>query len=138
MKITVEALVHAPLDTVWHVWTTPAHIVQWNAASEDWHTTAAEVDLRPGGAFRSRMEAKDGSVGFDFEGVYIEVAPKTRLVAEFGGRELVVTFEETPQGVRVVETFDAEDMHPIEMQRGGWQAILDRFAAHAAAQAVSG
>jgi len=130
MQITVETTIPAPLETVWSAWVTPADILQWNAASDDWHTTAAEVDLRPGGTFRSRMEARDGSMGFDFEGTYTAVDPMARIVAEFGGRALVVTFAETPSGVLVREVFDAEDTHPIEMQREGWQAILNRFAAH--------
>ncbi|RID91414.1 hypothetical protein D2N39_11960 [Gemmobacter lutimaris] len=135
MPITVEAMVRAPLETVWRCWTTPEDIMAWNAASDDWHTTAAEVDLRPGGKFRSRMEAKDGSMGFDFEGDYTEVEPMRRIVAVFGGRALEVSFAETPQGVRVTEVFDPETTHPEEMQRQGWQAILDRFARHAEAQA---
>jgi len=130
MQITVETTIPAPLETVWSAWVTPADILQWNSASDDWHTTAAEVDLRPGGSFRSRMEARDGSMGFDFEGTYTAVDPMARIVAEFGGRALVVTFAETPSGVLVREVFDAEDTHPIEMQREGWQAILNRFAAH--------
>ena len=130
MQITVETTIPAPLETVWSAWVTPADILQWNSASDDWHTTAAEVDLRPGGTFRSRMEARDGSMGFDFEGTYTAVDPMARIVAEFGGRALVVTFAETPSGVLVREVFDAEDTHPIEMQREGWQAILNRFAAH--------
>jgi uncharacterized protein YndB with AHSA1/START domain len=133
MQITVEALVQAPIDRVWSAWTTPADILRWNAASDDWHTTSATVDLRPGGRFCSRMEAKDGSFGFDFEGVYTLVEPPHRIEAEFGGRRLSVEFIAEDGGVRVRETFDAEDEHPAEMQREGWQAILNRFAAHVAA-----
>ncbi|WP_149142946.1 SRPBCC family protein [Gemmobacter caeruleus] len=135
MQITVQTLIHAPLATVWRCWTTPEDILAWNAASEDWHTTEAEVDLREGGRFRSRMEARDGSMAFDFEGVYTAVIPMALLEAEFGGRRLLVEFAEGPQGVTVRETFDAEDTHPVEMQRSGWQAILDRFKAHAEARA---
>ena len=130
MQITVSTVVAAPLAEVWRAWTTPADIVQWNAASDDWHTTAAAVDLRPGGAFSSRMEAKDGSMGFDFAGTYTAVVPHERIEAEFGGRVLVVEFVPGPDGVTVRETFDAEETHPVEMQRAGWQAILDRFARH--------
>jgi len=130
MQITVETTINAPLEKVWAAWVTPADIMAWNAASDDWHTTAAEVDLRPGGAFRSRMEARDGSMGFDFEGTYTAIDPLARIAAEFGGRALIVTFTETPAGVLVREVFDAEDIHPAEMQRQGWQAILNRFAAH--------
>ena len=135
MPITIETTIRAPLETVWRCWTTPADILVWNAASDDWHTTAAEVDLRPGGIFRSRMEAKDGSMGFDFEGEYTGVEPLRRITALFGGRALEVTFTETPEGVLVRETFDPETTHPEEMQRQGWQAILDRFARHVQAQA---
>jgi uncharacterized protein YndB with AHSA1/START domain len=131
MKITVETTVAASLDTVWRAWTTPADIVRWNAASDDWHTTAARVDLREGGGFSSRMEAKDGSVGFDFEGTYTEVVPQERLAYALGdGRAVVIDFEAEEGGVRVRETFDAETENPIELQRQGWQAILDNFARH--------
>lgn len=130
MKITVSTHVAAPVAEVWRAWTTPADIMRWNAASDDWHTTAATVDLRPGGAFSSRMEAKDGSTGFDFAGTYTKVVPHERIEAEFGGRTLVVEFIPEANGVTVCETFDAEETHPVEMQRAGWQAILDRFARH--------
>jgi len=127
MKITVETVVNAPLEAVWRSWTTPADITQWNAASDDWHTTSATVDLREGGAFSSRMEAKDGSMGFDFAGSYTKVEPHQLLEAAFGDRMMVVEFEATAEGVVVRETFDAEEVHPVEMQRAGWQAILDNF-----------
>lgn len=130
MKITVEALVRAPLAEVWRCWTSPAEIVQWNAASDDWHTPSASVDLQPGGRFCSRMEARDGSMGFDFEGSYTRVLDQQLIECEFGGRTLQVEFIASPEGVRVRETFDAESTHSIEAQRSGWQAILDRFARH--------
>lgn len=130
MKITIETRVAAPVAAVWKAWTTPEDIVQWNTASDDWHTPRASVDLRVGGVFSSRMEARDGSMGFDFEGTYTEVVPQQRLVASFGGRELRVEFIEGAGGVTVRETFDAEETHSIDQQRAGWQAILDRFAAH--------
>jgi uncharacterized protein YndB with AHSA1/START domain len=132
MKITVEVNVHAPIEAVWRAWTTPEDIVQWNTASPDWHTPKAQVDLRVGGVFSSRMEAKDGSMGFDFEGRYTVVEPLRRLEAEFGDRALVVEFlvEEAGGGVRVRETFDAETVFPAEQQRQGWQAILDSFKRH--------
>jgi uncharacterized protein YndB with AHSA1/START domain len=130
MKITVETTVAAPVEEVWRTWTTPADIVRWNAASDDWHTTKATVDLRVGGTFSSRMEAKDGSMGFDFAGTYTRVVPHERIECEFGGRVLVVEFVPTAGGTTVRETFDAEETHPPEMQRAGWQAILDRFARH--------
>ena len=135
MKITIETSVRAPVERVWRAWTTPDDIVRWNAASDDWHTTSATVDLRPGGAFSSRMEAKDGSMGFDFEGTYTEVVAHRRIAyAMADGREVVVEF--VPQGAAVLvrETFDPEETNPVEMQRGGWQAILDRFAQHVEAQ----
>jgi uncharacterized protein YndB with AHSA1/START domain len=134
MKITVEALVAAPIDLVWQAWTTPTEITQWNAASDDWHCPHATVDLRPGGKFSSRMEAKDGSFGFDFEGTYITIVRPERLECEFGGRSLLVEFLVAADGVIVRETFDAEETNPVEMQRVGWQAILDRFANHVAAR----
>jgi uncharacterized protein YndB with AHSA1/START domain len=135
MKITVEAVVKAPLETVWSAWVTPADIMAWNAASDDWHTTASTVDLRVGGAFSSRMEARDGSGGFDFAGTYRRVEPMALIESEFGGRILTVTFAETAHGVTVREVFDAEETNPAEMQRQGWQAILDRFKAHVESKA---
>jgi uncharacterized protein YndB with AHSA1/START domain len=133
MKITVETTVGAPLAHVWRCWTTPADIMAWNAASDDWHTTAASVDLREGGAFTSRMEAKDGSMGFDFAGTYTKIKPQSLIEARFGDRELRVEFHEGPDGVRLREVFDAESEHPEEMQRQGWQAILESFKRHAEA-----
>ena len=131
MKITIEASVRAPIEAVWKAWTTPDDIVRWNAASDDWHTTRADVDLRVGGRFSSRMEAKDGSMGFDFEGTYTEVVAHQRIVyAMADGREVVVEFLPEGGAVRVRETFDTEESNPVEMQRSGWQAILDRFARH--------
>ncbi len=130
MKITVETVVHAPIDAVWRAWTTPADIVQWNAASDDWHTTTATVDLRAGGEFSSRMEAKDGSTGFDFAGTYTKVEPHQLIESAFGDRTMQVEFETAADGVLVRETFDAETTHPEEMQRAGWQAILDNFKRH--------
>jgi uncharacterized protein YndB with AHSA1/START domain len=130
MKITVETTVAATIEEVWRAWTTPADIKQWNAASDDWHTTAATVDLRVGGTFSSRMEAKDGSAGFDFAGTYTKVVPHERIECEFGGRVLQVEFVPENGKVKVRETFDAEETHSIDEQRSGWQAILDRFARH--------
>ncbi|MBP6690091.1 MAG: SRPBCC family protein [Hyphomonadaceae bacterium] len=130
MKITVEKLVKAPVATVWSAYTTPADIEQWNAASEDWHTTKASVDLRVGGQFSSRMEAKDGSFGFDFAGTYTKIEPERLIEYAFGDRAAVVDFLPTANGVNVRVTFDAETQNPSEMQRSGWQAILDNFARH--------
>jgi uncharacterized protein YndB with AHSA1/START domain len=134
MKITVEVTVKAPMETVWAAWTTPSDITQWNAASDDWHTTQASVDLRVGGAFCSRMEAKDGSMGFDFAGTYTHVARHERIDCAFGDRTLVVEFVPTPGGVTVRETFEAESTHSVEQQREGWQAILNNFARHVQAK----
>jgi uncharacterized protein YndB with AHSA1/START domain len=130
MKLTVETLVRAPIDRVWRAWTTPADITQWNAASDDWHTTSARVDLRTGGSFSSRMEARDGSAGFDFAGTYTKVDEHRLIECDIGGRTLVVEFTQVPGGVMVRETFDSEPTHSIEQQRQGWQAILDNFARH--------
>ena len=128
MKITVETNVAASIETVWDAYTTPADIKQWNAASDDWHTTAATVDLRVGGAFSSRMEAKDGSMGFDFAGTYTQVVPHALIEYSFGDRAARVEFAEAPGGVRVRVSFDGEPTHSIEQQRDGWQAILGNFA----------
>ncbi len=128
MKITVETTVAAPIEKVWQAWTTPDDIKQWNAASDDWHTTASTVDLRVGGAFSSRMEAKDGSMGFDFAGTYTKVVPHEMLEFAFGDRSAVVEFIAKDGKVLVHESFDAEDTHSAEQQRQGWQAILNRFA----------
>ena len=130
MQITVETLVNAPIATVWRAWTTPENIVQWNSASPDWHTPRATVDLRVGGTFSSRMEAKDGSMGFDFEGTYTRIDEHALIECSFGGRTLRVEFIPGEQGVTVRETFEAETTHPAEQQRQGWQAILDNFARH--------
>jgi uncharacterized protein YndB with AHSA1/START domain len=128
MKIPVETTVAASIDEVWRAYANPEDIKQWNAASDGWHTTAAAVDLREGGAFSSRMEAKDGSVGFDFAGTYTKIVAPRLIEYAFGDRTAQVEFAETPDGVNVRVTFDAETTHPIEQQRGGWQAILDNFA----------
>jgi len=130
MPITVSTTVSAPLQDVWNAYTTPEDIVQWNAASDDWHTTAATVDLRPGGRFCSRMEARDGSAGFDFEGEYRFVEPHRLIEYAFGDRTARVEFTDGAQGVVVTVTFDAETMHTEDQQRQGWQAILDNFARH--------
>ena len=130
MKIIVSTRMAAPLEAVWQAYTTPEDIKAWNAASSDWHTTAATVDLRPGGRFSSRMEAKDGSFGFDFAGEYTQVVPHRLIEYAFGDRQAQVEFEDSPDGVTVRVTFDSEDVHPVEQQREGWQAILDNFARH--------
>ncbi len=127
MKITVETLVKAPVDAVWRAYTTPSDITQWNTASPDWHTPRAAVDLRVGGEFSSRMEAKDGSFGFDFAGTYTKVVPNQLLEYTFGDRAATVEFLPGAEGVTVRVTFDAEEENAIDMQRDGWQAILDSF-----------
>jgi uncharacterized protein YndB with AHSA1/START domain len=134
VKISVETTVAAPIEEVWQAYTTPEAITQWNAASDDWHTTTASVDLRPGGAFSSRMEAKDGSMGFDFAGTYTQIEPHRLIAYTFGDREAQVAFVEGPDGVQVRVTFDSEPTHSIEQQRDGWQAILNRFAQHVEAR----
>lgn len=130
MKITVETLVTAPVDEVWRAYTTPDDIKQWNAASDDWHTTQARVDLREGGQFSSRMEAKDGSFGFDFAGTYTRIRPNELIEYAFGDRTAVVEFVPAAGAVTVRVTFDAEATNPLEQQRQGWQAILNNFARH--------
>ena len=134
MKIIVETTVPAPIADVWRAWTTPGDIVQWNAASADWHTTTASVDLRAGGAFSSRMEAKDGSMGFDFAGTYTKIVDYALIDYSFGDRTARVEFVPGGDGVAVRVTFDAEETHSIEMQRGGWEAILKNFARHVEAK----
>ena len=134
MKISVEALVNAPIEKVWSAYTTPEDIKQWNAASDDWHTTQASVDLREGGEFSSRMEAKDGSVGFDFAGTYTKIVPHRLIEYSFGERHCAVEFVTNEKAVTVRVTFDAETDHTVEQQREGWQAILNNFAKHVAAQ----
>lgn len=130
MKITVETTINAPIETVWRAWTTPADIVQWNAASDDWHTPRANVDLREGGTFTSRMEARDGTMGFDFTGTYTRIILQELIESTFGDRTLRVEFIPGDGGVTVRETFDSEPTHSVEQQRDGWQAILDRFRVH--------
>jgi uncharacterized protein YndB with AHSA1/START domain len=134
MKITVETTIHASISKVWSAYTTPEDIIQWNAASDDWHTTRASVDLRVGGTFCSRMEAKDGSIGFDFEGSYTTVVPNSLIEYAFGERHARIEFIENADSVSVSITFDAEQTHTIEQQREGWQAILNRFRDHVEAK----
>jgi uncharacterized protein YndB with AHSA1/START domain len=130
MKITVSTVIAAPIDDVWRRYNSPDDIKVWNTASPDWHTTASVVDLRVGGTFSSRMEAKDGSFGFDFEGQYTTVEAPHLIEYEFGGRLGRVEFSEGPDGVAVSVTFDAEATHSEAQQRDGWQAILDSFRRH--------
>lgn len=134
-RITVETTVQAPIGTVWDCWVQPEHIVQWNAASPDWHTPRATMDLRDGGEFTCRMEAKDGSAGFDFRGTFTSVVPGKKIAYTIeDGRTVSVIFEDLGGKTRVTETFEAENENPVEMQQQGWQAILDNFKKHAEAQ----
>lgn len=126
--ITVETLVQAPIETVWRCWTTPEDIVHWNNASDDWHTPSANNDLRAGGSFLYRMESKDGSSGFDFGGIYDSVNPHQRIVYTLGdGRKVEIDFKSRNSDTLIKETFEAEGENPVEMQRSGWQAILNNF-----------
>lgn len=133
-RITVETLVNAPIAKVWSAYTTPEDIKQWNTASDDWHTIKATVDLQEGGTFSSRMEAKDGSFGFDFAGTYTKIVPQQLIEYSFGERTGIVEFLSGESGVTVRSTFDAESVNPVEMQRQGWQAILNNFARHVEAK----
>jgi uncharacterized protein YndB with AHSA1/START domain len=135
MKITVETLVNAAPGKVWDAWNTPEDIMQWNSAHESWHTPRSTVDLREGGTFTSRMEARDGSAGFDFGGTYTRVVPGQAIEYRMGdGREVAVEFIERSGGVLVRETFDAESENSPELQRDGWQAILDNFGRYVEAK----
>ena len=139
MKITIETLVRADLNTVWAAWNNPEDIKQWNAASDDWHTTQSTLDLREGGKFSSRMEAKDGSAGFDFEGTYTRIVAQKIIEYRLGdGRDVKVEFAEGADGVLVRETFESESKTDREHQRRGWQAILDNFARHVEAKDIAG
>jgi len=127
-KITIASAINAPVEKVWQLWSAPEHITKWCSASDDWHTPRAENDLRVGGTFSSRMEAKDGSFGFDFGGVYDNV--KTNELIEYtlgDSRKVSIHFTPEGNGTKVTQTFEAENENPVEMQRAGWQAILDNF-----------
>ena len=139
MRITVETVVKAPIARVWDAWNNPADIQQWNAPQDDWHTTRSAVDLREGGRFSARMEAKNGSAGFDFEGTYTRVVPKQAIDFRMSdGRDVKIEFVERPGEVLVKETFDTETENTPELQRRGWQAILDNFARHVEAKRLAG
>ena len=127
-SITVSALVNKPLAEVWQRWTNPADIEHWNAAGDDWHCPKASNDLRVGGRFSYTMAARDGSASFDFEGTYTAVEDQARIAYTMDdGRTCTVTFQPEGEDILVTEVFDAENMNPVDMQRAGWQAILDRF-----------
>jgi uncharacterized protein YndB with AHSA1/START domain len=136
-KVTVETTVQAPVEKVWEYWTEPTHITKWNSASDDWHTPIAENDLRAGGKFHSRMEAKDGSFGFDFGGIYDEVKLHEVIAYTLGdGRKVTITFKGQDNETEVIETFDAETENSIELQQQGWQAILNNFKKYAEQKAI--
>jgi len=135
MKITVETVVNAQPNAVWSAWNNPEDIVLWNTPHETWHTTRSAVDLREGGTFSARMEAKDGSAGFDFGGVYTRIVPNKVIDFRMGdGREVNIEFVEQEGCTLVRETFDTESENSPEMQRAGWQAILDNFGRHVEAR----
>lgn len=129
--ITVQATIKAPIDKVWECWNAPEDIVKWNNASDDWHTPKAENDLRVGGKFNVRMEAKDGSMGFDFAGVYDKVIVNKVIEYTMGdGRKVKVNFRYLENRTTVIETFEAETENSLEMQHDGWQSIMDNFKKH--------
>lgn len=129
--ITVQQVINAPVEKVWDYWTKPEHITQWNNASPDWYTPRAESDLRNGGKFTYRMEARDGSFGFDFFGIYDVVTPHQAIEYTIGdGRKVTLQFSPEGNGTKVVEQFETENQNPVEMQQTGWQAILDNFKAY--------
>jgi uncharacterized protein YndB with AHSA1/START domain len=126
--ITIDAIVNAPVEKVWKFWTEPGHITKWNSASDDWHSPYAENDLKAGGKFLSRMEAKDGSFGFDFGGVYDEVRTYELIAYTLGdGRKVKIEFSSKANETKIVEIFEAENVNSIEIQRTGWQSILNNF-----------
>lgn len=130
-NVTVQTIVNAPIEQVWKSWIEPKHIEQWNAASDDWHTPKAINDVRVGGRFVYTMAAKDGSVSFDFNGTFEEIIEFKKIVTRLDDdRRVWVTFEEHNRGFQVIETFEIEDENTEELQRMGWQAILDNFKKH--------
>lgn len=131
-KITVETTIDAPIEKAWKLWSEPDHIKHWAFASSDWHAPKVENDLRIGGKFLTTMAAKDGSFGFDFTGTYTEVKEhETIAYAMDDGRKVSIAFSARDGKTQVVESFDPESEHPEEMQRGGWQSILDNFKKYA-------
>jgi uncharacterized protein YndB with AHSA1/START domain len=131
LKIVIQTTVKSSIEKVWAAWSTPADINQWNAASDDWHNPRSTNDLRVDGKFSYRMEAKDGSIGFDFEGTYTNVEHGKLIEYVLGdGRTVSIAFDSSVDGIKVVEAFDAEDSNSAEMQRQGWQSILDRFGSY--------
>ena len=127
-KVTIKTTVNAPVEKTWTYWTQPEHIMRWNNASDDWHTPHAENDLRAGGKFLSRMEARDKSFAFDFEGIYDQITVNEYIGYTLGdGRKVQIAFSDQGNSTKIVETFDTESTNPVEMQRDGWQAILNNF-----------
>ena len=130
--ITVKTTINAPINNVWEIWTSPDHIKKWNYASPDWHTPFAENDLREGGKFKATMAAKDGSMSFDFEGEYTSIKQNEAIEYVMAdGRKVEVKFVTTPNGVEIIESFEPETQNSEEMQKGGWQAILNNFKKYA-------
>lgn len=130
--ITIEAKINAPIEKVWELWNQPEHIIKWCAASDDWHTSYSEVELKDNGRFSSRMEAKNGSFGFEFGGVYDTVEKFKQIIYTIDdGRKVWITFSKVGEEIEIIETFEAENENPIEMQKQGWQAILDNFKKYA-------
>ena len=130
-RITIDTAINAPIEKVWTAYTKPAHIVKWNFASDDWHCPRAQNDLQAGGKLNSRMEARDGSFGFDFEATYDEIVPNRKISYTMAdGRQATTLFDGSGNKTTVTTTFDAESINPVEMQRGGWQAILNNFKKH--------
>lgn len=131
-SIIVAVRISAPVEKAWRYFNDPEHVTKWNHASDDWHSPRAQNDLRPGGIFNYRMESKDGSEGFDFTGTYSEIVPLEKIAyVMLGGRKVTVTFKEEGESTVVTTTFDPETQNPPDMQRAGWQAILDNFKKHA-------
>ncbi len=126
-KITVEAFINADKQKVWDYYTSPKHITQWNFADPSWHCPSVTNDMKVGGIYNARMEAKDGSFGFDFQVVYTEINPFESFTYEFGDRQATVSFKEQNKHTKIIVTFDPETQNPPDMQEKGWQAILNNF-----------
>lgn len=126
-KITVQATINENIKKVWDYYTNPQHIINWNFADPSWHCPSAENDMKIGGTYKARMEARDGSFGFDFEAIYSEIVFEKQFTYGFGGREASVNFNELADKTEIIVTFDAENENPIEMQKNGWQSILNNF-----------
>lgn len=137
-RITVESTINADIKKVWDYWTMPQHITKWNFASDDWECPSAENDMRVGGKYKARMQAKDGSFGFDFEATYDEIIPHKEISYTMpDGRQVTTDFEDLGGKTKITTVFDAENENPVEMQKGGWQAILDNFRKYTESSAAS-